>query len=97
MRSFQNSGAIDVVASRGADVRPDFMLQTNIAAFQAQPDAFAALADRVTGPEKANSARKILAAYALLRQHRYGEIGSAEFDEMCFGEAMPRRRLDPRQ
>jgi cholesterol transport system auxiliary component len=37
IQSFQNSGAIDVVASRGADVRPDFMLQTHIAAFQAQP------------------------------------------------------------
>jgi cholesterol transport system auxiliary component len=40
IQSFQNSGAIAVVASRRSDVRPDFLLQTNIAAFQAeQPDA----------------------------------------------------------
>ena len=55
-----------------------------------------ALAERVTGPEKASVVGKILAAYALLRQRRYGEIGSAEFDAMCFGEVLPRRSLDPR-
>ena len=37
IQSFKNSGAIDVVAGRRSDVRPDFMLQTNIGAFQAQP------------------------------------------------------------
>ena len=36
IQSFQNSGAIEVVAGRRSDVRPDFMLQTNITAFQAQ-------------------------------------------------------------
>jgi cholesterol transport system auxiliary component len=36
IQSFKNSGAIEVVAGRRSDVRPDFMLQTNIAAFQAQ-------------------------------------------------------------
>jgi cholesterol transport system auxiliary component len=36
VQSFKNSGAIEVVAGRRSDVRPDFMLQTNIAAFQAQ-------------------------------------------------------------
>jgi cholesterol transport system auxiliary component len=36
IQSFRNSGAIDVVADRRSDVRPDFMLQTDIAAFQAQ-------------------------------------------------------------
>ena len=55
-----------------------------------------ALRERLMGPEKAAFARKILAAYALLRQRRYGDITSAEFDEMCFGEALPRRVLDPR-
>ena len=55
-----------------------------------------ALAGRLTGPDKAAYARKILAAYALLRQRRYGDITNAEFDEMCFGEALPRRVLDPR-
>jgi AraC-like DNA-binding protein len=54
------------------------------------------LAERLAGPEKAAFARQILAAYALLRQRRYGDIASAEFDQMCFGEALPRRMLDPR-
>jgi cholesterol transport system auxiliary component len=36
IQSFQNSGAIEVVAGRRADVRPDFMLQTDVEAFQAQ-------------------------------------------------------------
>jgi cholesterol transport system auxiliary component len=36
IESFRNSGAIDVVADRRSDVRPDFMLQTNISAFQVQ-------------------------------------------------------------
>jgi cholesterol transport system auxiliary component len=37
IQSFRNSGAIEVVAGRRSDVRPDFMLQTTITAFQAQP------------------------------------------------------------
>ncbi|MGH6897344.1 MAG: ABC-type transport auxiliary lipoprotein family protein [Geminicoccaceae bacterium] len=36
IQSFRNSGAIDVVADRRSDVRGDFVLQTNIAAFQVQ-------------------------------------------------------------
>jgi cholesterol transport system auxiliary component len=36
IESFQTSGAIALVADRRADVRPDFLLQTNIGAFQAQ-------------------------------------------------------------
>jgi AraC-like DNA-binding protein len=55
-----------------------------------------ALGERLAGPDKAVYARKILAAYALLRQRRYGDLTTAEFDEMCFGEALPRRVLDPR-
>jgi AraC-like DNA-binding protein len=64
---------------------------------ESMPDgALEALAERLRGPEKAAFARKILAAYALLRQRRYGDITTAEFDEMCVGEALPRRVLDPR-
>ena len=37
VQSFENSRAIDVVAGRRSEVRGDFMLQPNIAAFQAQP------------------------------------------------------------
>jgi cholesterol transport system auxiliary component len=36
IQSFQNSGAISVVGGRRSDLRPDFMLQTNIGAFQAE-------------------------------------------------------------
>jgi cholesterol transport system auxiliary component len=36
--SFRNSGAIEVVVDRRSEVRPDFLLQTNLAAFQAEPN-----------------------------------------------------------
>jgi cholesterol transport system auxiliary component len=36
--AFRNSGAIKVVVERRSEVRPDFLLQTNIAAFQAEPN-----------------------------------------------------------
>lgn len=36
IQSFRNSGAIAVVGDRRSEIRPDFMLQTNIAAFQAE-------------------------------------------------------------
>lgn len=36
--SFRNSGAIDVVVDRRSEVRPDFLLQTNVSAFQAEPN-----------------------------------------------------------
>ena len=36
IQSFRNSGAIKVVAGRRSDVRPNFMLQTTITAFQSQ-------------------------------------------------------------
>src|SRR5207245_7859798 len=59
---------------------------------ESMPDgAPEALAERLTGPDKAVYARKILAAYALLRQRRYGAITTAEFDAKCFGEALPLR------
>ncbi|MET4215370.1 AraC-like DNA-binding protein [Bradyrhizobium sp. LB7.2] len=64
---------------------------------ESMPDGvIEALAARLTGPDQAVYARKILAAYTLLRERRYGDITTAEFDEMCFGEALPRRVLDPR-
>jgi cholesterol transport system auxiliary component len=37
IQSFRNSGAIQVVADRRSEVRSNFMLQTAITAFQAQP------------------------------------------------------------
>lgn len=54
------------------------------------------LAEQLRGPEQAAFARRILAAYAGLRQRRGEDITSAAFDRMCFGEALPPRLLDPR-
>jgi cholesterol transport system auxiliary component len=39
IQSFRSSGAIDVVADRRSGVRPDFMLQTDITAFEATETA----------------------------------------------------------
>jgi AraC-like DNA-binding protein len=59
--------------------------------------AIEALVARVTGPEQAGLARRIRQAYAqLLHRPCRDDIGCAEFDAMCFGEALPRRLLDPR-
>jgi len=45
----------------------------------------------------AGAAGRIRAAYqALLRQPLSGDVDSASFDRLCFGEALPRRTLDPR-
>ena len=61
------------------------------------PGALDDLARRLIGPEQGAFIARIRAAYELLRQWRYGDdITSAEFDTMCFGEALPRRQLDPR-
>jgi AraC-like DNA-binding protein len=55
------------------------------------------LAKRVSGAERRFFADRIRAAYAqLLLQPCGGDIGSVAFDIMCFGEALPRRSLDPR-
>lgn len=52
---------------------------------------------RVSGPEREFFARRIRAAYEELRSRKCrDDITSADFDQMCFGEALPRRVLDPR-
>ena len=59
--------------------------------------AFEELATRLSGPEGALFACRIRGAYEALRQRRTrDDISSAEFDRMCFGEALPQRALDPR-
>jgi AraC-like DNA-binding protein len=59
--------------------------------------ALDALAKRVSGAERRFFADRIRAVYAQwLLQPCGGEIGSVAFDIMCFGEALPRRALDPR-
>ena len=62
-----------------------------------QPGVFEDLVRRLSGPESGDFANRIRAAYVELRQRQGGDdISSAEFDVMCFGEALPQRQLDPR-
>jgi cholesterol transport system auxiliary component len=66
IQSFRNSGAIPVVADRRSDVRPDFMLQTNLSAFQVQQ------AD--SGPPEA----RVVMSARLMSMPRREVIGSTE-------------------
>jgi AraC-like DNA-binding protein len=59
--------------------------------------AFEDLAGRLSGAEGPVFAQRIRAAYGeLLQRQRSDDVTSAEFDIMCFGEALPPRSLDPR-
>jgi AraC-like DNA-binding protein len=59
--------------------------------------AFDELAARLSGAERPFFVDRIRAAYEHLRhQPCGGDMVSAAFDVLCFGEALPRRRLDPR-
>lgn len=62
------------------------------------PDGtFAQWERRLQGIERDLFAHRIRMAYeTLLTRARRDDIDSAAFDEMCFGEALPRRALDPR-
>jgi AraC-like DNA-binding protein len=52
---------------------------------------------RLSGPERGLFADRIRAAYEQLRSCAgRADLSSAAFDRMCFGEALPRRALDPR-
>jgi AraC-like DNA-binding protein len=52
---------------------------------------------RLQGIERDFFAHRIRLAYETLLTRQCGTgIDSAEFDRMCFGEALPRRKLDPR-
>ena len=66
IQSFRNSGAIDVVADRRSDVRPDFMLQTNISAFQVQQTD--------TGPPEA----RVVMSARLMAMPRREVVGTTE-------------------
>jgi AraC-like DNA-binding protein len=59
--------------------------------------AFEELAERLSGADAAWFVQRIRAAYSALQQRQRGDdICNAEFDTMCFGEALPARSLDPR-
>lgn len=62
-----------------------------------RPGTLEELAARLAGPEAADFADRIRAAYHELREHHAGsEFSSAEFDTLCLGEILPPRDLDPR-
>ena len=62
-----------------------------------RPGALEELTRRLTGPERDAFISKIRSTYDMLRNRQNGEdITSARLDAMCFGEALPRRQLDPR-
>ncbi len=62
-----------------------------------RPGTFEPLTKRLLGEEREFFAARIRSAYEELRDRsRRDDITSAEFDRMCFGEVLPRRRLDPR-
>ena len=62
-----------------------------------QPGVLDDLTARLTGSDQSGFVSKIRSAYEMLRNRRSGEdITSAMFDTMCFGEALPRRVVDPR-
>ena len=59
--------------------------------------AFEEMAKRLSGLEAGLFASRIRDAYArLLQRQTSDDISAAEFDIMCFGEALPRRAIDPR-
>jgi AraC-like DNA-binding protein len=59
--------------------------------------AFDGLAARLLGPERQFFVDRIRDAYRQLLQRQCGDdICSTAFDIMCFGEALPRRPLEPR-
>jgi len=58
---------------------------------------FEAWEKRLQGIERDFFAHRIRLAYeTLLTRQCRTDIDSAEFDRMCFGEVLPRRKLDPR-
>jgi hypothetical protein len=62
-----------------------------------RPGALEEFAARLAGPEGAEFANRIRAAYRELREHHEGnDFSSAEFDSLCLGEILPQRALDPR-
>src|SRR5258707_14027932 len=59
--------------------------------------AFDELARRLSGPDGEIIARRVRTAYQQLLQRRCrDDISNAEFDVMCFCEALPQGSLDPR-
>jgi cholesterol transport system auxiliary component len=75
IQSFRSSGAIATVAARGANVRPDFVLQTSITAFEAvQTEA---------GPPDVH----VVIAATLIRMPRRQVVGTTEIARTVAAQA----------
>jgi len=66
IQSFRSSGAIEVVTDRRSDIRPDFMLQTDVSAFYALPNE--------TGPTEA----RVVITATLLSMPQRDVVGTTE-------------------
>lgn len=75
IQSFRSSGAIDVVADRRSDVRPDFLLQTDMTAFEAM--------HRADGPPDV----RVAMAATLIRMPRREVVGTTEIDRTVTAQA----------
>jgi cholesterol transport system auxiliary component len=75
IQSFRSSGAIEVVADRRADVRPDFVLQTSITAFEAMEAA--------SGPPDV----RVVMSATLIRMPRREIVGTTEIGHTVTAQA----------
>jgi cholesterol transport system auxiliary component len=75
IQSFRSSGAIDVVADRRSGVRPDFLLQTDITAFEAM--------HRAAGPPDVRAAMSA----TLIRMPRREVVGTTQIDHTMTAQA----------
>lgn len=75
IQSFRSSGAIGVVADRRADVRPDFVLQTSITAFEA--------IEAASGPPDV----RVVMSANLIRMPRRQVVGTTEIGQTVTAEA----------
>ena len=75
IQSFRSSEAIDVVADRGSDVRPDFLLQTDLTAFEAM--------HRASGPPDV----RVAMAATLISMPRREVVGTTQIDRTVTAQA----------
>jgi cholesterol transport system auxiliary component len=75
IQSFRASGAIEVVADRRADIRPDFVLQTTIAAFEAM--------ETESGPPDV----RVVMTATLIRMPRRQVVGTTEIGRTVTAQA----------
>lgn len=76
IQSFRNSGAIQVVADRRSGVRPDFVLQTDITAFEATEGA-------TPGPPEV----RVAMSATLIRMPRREVVGTTQIARTVTAEA----------